>query len=119
MIRPAYNDLHEVIQDAVEFGRDHPFTFYTANSSSPWARMNWLTEEDEWQARESAFCRVNLKDIYPLGRRKLYYLFDFGDKWTFEVRKAKGGKVPEPGVVYPRVIEAFGPNPQQYPIYEE
>ena len=47
------------------------------------------------------------------------YLFDFGDKWTFEVRKLRGSKTPEAGVKYPRIIEAIGPNPQQYPIHEE
>ena len=111
--------LHEVIQDAVDFGRDHPFEFYTANSSSPWARKNWLTEENEWQAKESDFCQIRLRNIYPLGRRKLYYLFDFGDKWTFEIRKARSGKAPQPDAKYPRVIEAIGPNPQQYPRWEE
>jgi hypothetical protein len=32
----SLHDLHEKIQDAVSFGRDHPFEFYLANSSSPW-----------------------------------------------------------------------------------
>jgi hypothetical protein len=109
-------DLHEVIQDAVEFGRDHPFVFYTANSSSPWAHKNLLAEVDEWG---DTFSELYIKDIYPLGRRKLYYLFDFGDKWTFEVRKKRGSKTPEAGVKYPRVIGEFGPNPQQYPSHEE
>ena len=27
-------DLHEAIQDAVQFGRDHPFQFFLANSAS-------------------------------------------------------------------------------------
>jgi hypothetical protein len=45
-------DLHGVIQDAVEFGRDHPFEFFLANSSSPWAKKQWLTEKDEWEDKE-------------------------------------------------------------------
>ena len=38
-------DLHDMIQDAVSFGRDHPFTFYTANSGSPWAERNWIADK--------------------------------------------------------------------------
>ena len=83
-------DLHDAIQDAVSFGRDHPFTFYIANS---WrGQRQWLTEEEKWQDKEHDFSTIKLKDIYPLGRKKLYYLFDFGDQWTFEVRKARGSK---------------------------
>jgi hypothetical protein len=33
---------------------------------------------------------IYLKDIWPTGRKKLYYMFDFGDKWIFEVRKKRG-----------------------------
>jgi hypothetical protein len=35
-------DLHEAIQEAVPFGRDHPFEFCIANSASPRARMDCL-----------------------------------------------------------------------------
>ena len=110
-------DLHDAIQDAVDFGRDHPFTFYIANS---WrGKRQWLSEKEGWEDREHDFCMIKLKDIYPLGRKKLYYLFDFGDQWTFEVRKARGSKKQEEGVSYPHVTAAIGPNPEQYPRFEE
>ncbi len=112
-------DLHDVIQDAVEFGRDHPFEFFLANSSSPWAKKQWLTEKEEWEDKEDDFCRIQLMDIWPSGRKKLYYLFDFGDKWTFEIRKKRGSKESEHGVKYPRLIKTIGPNPEQYPRFEE
>jgi hypothetical protein len=112
-------DLHKVIQDTVKFGRDHPFEFFLANSSSPYAVKTWLTEKEEWEDKEDDFCRIRLTNIWPTGRKKLYYLFDFGDKWTFEIRKGRGGKEPEQGVKYPRLLKAIGPNPEQYPRYEE
>jgi hypothetical protein len=115
----ALYDLHEVIQDAVNFGRDHPFEFYLANSSSPRAQKHRLTENEDWRRRESDFARIRLKDLYPLGRKKLYYLFDFGDQWVFEIRKARGSKKPELNVKYPRVVEAIGPDPEQYPIWDD
>jgi hypothetical protein len=96
-------DLHEAIQDAVQFGRDHPFQFFLANSASPSARKQWLTEKEEWEDMEDDFQRIILKDIYPLGRKRLYYLFDFGDRWTFEIRRPRkpkargGGQIPTSG----------------------
>jgi len=112
-------DLHDSIQDAFDFGRDHPFDFFLANTSSPYAVRKRLTEKEEWEDRESDFLKISLKNIWPTGRRKLYYLFDFGDKWVFEIRKTRGVKEPEYGVKYPRLIKAIGPNPEQYPRFEE
>jgi len=112
-------DLHEAIQDAVVFGCDHPFEFFVANSASPYAKRQWLTEKEAWEDKEEDFWRIRLKDIYPLGRKRLYYLFDFGDNWTFEIRKHRTAKEPEVGVKYPRVVKTVGPNPEQYPSWEE
>jgi hypothetical protein len=112
-------DLHDAIQDAVGFGRDHPFEFFLTNSSSPYAVKRWLTEKEEWEDKEDDFLRIRLTDIWPTGRKKLYYLFDFGDKWIFEIRKERGSKEPGHGVEYPRLIKAIGPNPEQYPRFDE
>ncbi|MDD5698242.1 MAG: hypothetical protein PHH77_06455 [Victivallaceae bacterium] len=109
--------LHAAIQDAVEFDRDHPFEFYTANSASPFAQKHWLTEQEGWQ--EDNWHTIKLKDIWPLGRKKLYYLFDFGDQWTFEIRKARGEKDASRYASYPRVIQSIGSNPEQYPGFGE
>ena len=112
-------DLHDAIQDAFDFGRDHLFDFFLANTSSPCAAKKRVTEKEEWEDREDDFFRTCLTNIWPTGRKKLYYVFDFGDKWTFEIRKGRGGKEPEQGVKYPRLLKAIGPNPEQYPRYEE
>ena len=112
-------EFHEAIQDAVCFDRDHPFEFFLANSASPFAKKQWLTEQEGWEDREDDFRRIRLKDIYPLGRKRLYYLFDFGDSWTFEIRRDRKVKEPEAGVKYPRVVKTIGPNPEQYPNYKE
>jgi hypothetical protein len=112
-------DLHDAIQHAVDFGQDHPFEFFLANSSSPYAVKRWLTEKEEWEDKEDDFFRIRLIDIWPTGRKKLYYLFDFGDQWTFEIRKKRGSKEAGHGVKYPRLIKAIGPNPEQYPRFDE
>jgi len=112
-------NLHEAIQNAVHFERDHPYVFYLANGPSPGAQRYLLSESEDWHSIERDFAKIKLTDLYPLGRKKLYYLFDFGDKWVFEIRKARGVKKPEPDVEYPRVIESIGPDPEQYPTMGE
>jgi len=111
--------LHGAIQDAVEFDRDHPFEFYTANSASPFAKKHWLTEQEDWEDKEDNWHNITLENIWPLGRKKLYYLFDFGDQWIFEISKARRKKESTTYTSYPRVIQSVGSNPEQYPIFDE
>ena len=30
-----------------------------------------------------------LKEIYPMTAYKLYYMFDIGDSWLFEIKKSR------------------------------
>ncbi len=108
-------DLHDAIQDAVGFDRDHLFHFFVANSDSPHAHRHLLSEAETYEGWVDEFKTMPLSDIWPLKpRKKLFYLFDFGDQWTFLVTKRRGVKKPEAGVSYPRVIERTGPDPVQY-----
>ncbi|MCP4134846.1 MAG: plasmid pRiA4b ORF-3 family protein [bacterium] len=97
--------LHHAIQEAIDFGKDHPYEFYAGSGY----RNKQRSYTDD----------IPLNKVYPLNRLKLYYLFDFGDYWTFEIRKGRKIKEPEPGVEYPRLIESIGPDPEQYPYFEE
>lgn len=105
-------DLHYAIQEAVGFDDDHLFEFYAGRHE----RNRKVVFGDEQGPVD-----LTLEEIYPLQRRlNLYYLFDFGDSWTFKITKSrKKPKPPEEGVVYPRVTASVGKNPVQYPIYEE
>lgn len=111
-------DLHELIQDAVSFDQDHLFEFYTANSPSPWAKKNWVTLAEGWDEKVDVFKNTQLKDIWPLGRKKLYYWFDFGDDWIFEVRKMRSAKA-DASLDTPQILERVGPDPEQYPSWDE
>ncbi len=63
---------------------------------------------------------LTLEQVFPLPKNmKLYYHFDFGDDWRFEIRKARTKpKEPEARVKYPRVIESIGRNPREYGQFE-
>lgn len=116
-------DLHFLIQDLTGFGNDHLSTFYAANTVR--GKKTWFTESEEWDEEHDALedgplWDIPLHDVFPLPKhKKLYYWFDFGDDWKFEIRK-KGKDGPSvPGTTYPHVILGKGPKPEQYPEVEE
>jgi hypothetical protein len=110
-------DLHLAIQRAVAFDNDHLYDFYAGRTHRN--RQIRYADDFEWEEREAVFAELTLgEDVYPLEGLKLYYHFDFGDDWIFEIRKARKEKAPAPGVTYPRVVESRGPNPTQYPAWE-
>ena len=111
-------DLHDAIQEAVDFDWDHLFGFYLANS--PFAGRQWLCSDEDYEDAYDEFERTPINSIWPLGRKKFYYLFDYGDDWIFQIKKPRTKpQEPAPGVGYPRVVEAIGPNPPQYGRYDD
>ena len=106
-------DLHYVIQHAVEFDDDHLYEFYTANSHRSNNRDIICTYED---ANTIMFAR-----IFPLTKgKKLFYLFDYGDNWVFQVsRSRKAPFVAKREIQYPQIIGGTGERPKQYPNWEE
>ena len=117
--RSSLMDLHDAIQDAVDFDQDHLFEFFAGRH---WRNRKVKFEDSlEWEDMFDTYASLSLEDIYPLEKGlKLYYHFDFGDDWYFEItRSRKKPTDPEPGVKYPRAVERIGPNPDQYPTWED
>lgn len=112
-------ELHDAIQDAVDFDRDHLFEFFAGRHFRN--RKVVFDDSLDWEDSFDTYFQIGLDQVYPLPKScKLYYHFDFGDDWYFEIRRSrKKPRVPESDAEYPRVIEAIGPNPEQYPIWEE
>ena len=97
--------LHKYIQQLVEFDDDHLYEFYLGRN--PRNRAHSVPNN------------TKLNQIYPSNGLKLYYLFDFGDSWLFEISKSRKKKSVEEKQDYPILIESTGINPEQYPDYEE
>ena len=113
-------ELHEAIQKAVDFSNDHLFEFFVGRQ--PGNRAYSIGPEPNWDTFNpvKTYRNIHLSGIWPLPPgMKLYYLFDFGDNWLFQINKTRHkDKKPQSGVTYPRVIEAKGKNPEQYPDWE-
>ena len=114
--RDSLYDLHEAIQTVVDFDRDHPFEFIAGRHRRN-RKIVFASNCDSWEHAAQLYSDLTLEQIYPLpDSLRLFYHFDFGDDWYFDIRKLRKRPFePEPGVNYPRVIESVGPNPEQYP----
>ena len=117
----TFLELHEAIQDAVGFDNDHLFEFFIGRH--PGNRAYTIGGEPKWDTLNPVrtYQNVRISSVWPFPTgMKLYYLFDFGDNWLFQINKTRHkDKLIQSGVVYPRVIEARGKNPEQYPDWEE
>ena len=98
-------NLHRYIQEIVDFDDDHLYEFYIGKNSRNRA--------------QTVPKKTKLNEIYPMTVYKLYYLFDFGDSWLFQIKKSRKKKTEEKQKKYPVLIESTGVNPEQYPDCEE
>ena len=109
-------DLHHIIQQAVDFDDDHLYGFFAART--PWSRDRVRYDDEDEDGRESdALFTTTLESLFPLPKdRKLFYLFDYGDNWIFEIARTRRKPFPaEPGIDYPCLISESGEKPPQYP----
>lgn len=106
-------DLHHLIQKVVGFDNDHLYEFSTAKEA-------YSRQATRFNDENEKIYSSTLESLYPLEKgHKLFYIFDFGDDWTFTISPSR--KKPQPAqdcVIYPRVIQETGDKPVQYPNFE-
>ncbi len=101
----TFRQLHKFIQKIVDFDDDHLYEFYVGKN--PRNRSGSVPKN------------AALNELYPLTGFKIYYLFDFGDSWLFQIKKSRKKLKEDKKVNYPRLVKSIGINPDQYPEYEE
>ncbi|MCD6189707.1 MAG: hypothetical protein J7J97_05930 [Thermococcus sp.] len=62
--------------------------------------------------------RTKINQVFNKIKKKMLFLFDYGDEWHFIV-ELKGIKPPEENVEYPLVVKSVGEAPPQYEEMEE
>jgi hypothetical protein len=105
-------DLHLFIQDITGFDNDHLFEFYAGRNYRN--RKITFSDNSGYPDDGGDYEKIKLKDIFPLKGLKLYYLFDYGDNWLFEIRKSRKKVKVQSGVKYPRVFIENGVKLRQY-----
>jgi hypothetical protein len=123
------DDLHEAIFDAFDRDDEHLYSFYFLNPGERGRdRMKGAKEYTHpFNAKKSkGMLGFPLPDAsqakiaaLPLAKgSKFEYLFDFGDSWWHELTVESTDGVPDDRP-YPRVVEAKGKSPPQYPDLED
>ena len=109
--------LHDFLQALTGFDNDHCYDFFVGKTARD--VRNSLGQTDDFSPASSKLRRITVDQVFSLPKgQKLFYWFDFGDDWKFEIA-LKGTKETAPGAKYPRVIADRGPKPEQYPQIEE
>ncbi len=111
-------ELHLFIQNIVSFDNDHLYDFYAGRNYRN--RKVVFSKEPGSPLEGGSYEGIRLKDIYPFEFKglKLYYFFDYGDSWIFEIRKSRKRVKPIQDNIYPRVVSHNGVKLIQYQDYD-
>ena len=114
------SELGSIILECTQFDHDHLSEFYAGRNYRQ-RKVRFGVEQDDFgmlaeRDDDEDLEEIPLRDVYPLPPIcKLYFQFDFGDDWIFEIRKDR--KKPEPVETrkYPYLVSMQGKRPVQYP----
>lgn len=110
-------DLHLLIQNVFDFDNDHLYEFFAGRHDRN--RKLIFSDHDEFEETQKDYASIPLSKVFPLPPQlKLFYIFDFGDNWVFQIKKSK--KISEylPSIKYPQLIKQIGKDLVQYPPFE-
>ncbi|MES2076917.1 MAG: hypothetical protein V4462_14995 [Pseudomonadota bacterium] len=111
----ALGGLASYILDTIDFeGGDHLDEFYLANNNR--GGKTFLTPDGEWSGDDDTHVmEMPLSAVFPTPKnKKLYYLYDFGASWCFQISKQGKQKDALVSTEYPRLVSEHGVKPQEY-----
>jgi Plasmid pRiA4b ORF-3-like protein len=98
--------LHLVIQAAMGWTNTHLYEIRARD-------VGWGIPDRDWGDGPLDARKARLGDVLEdVGAKTLRYLYDFGDGWEHTI-KVERVVDPEPGILYPRLIEANGRCPPE------
>ena len=106
--------LHLAIQNAVDFENDHLYEFIVGSNPRARSTINFDCQSDD------IYETTVQKLLEGSKGKKVFYYFDFGDSWLFQLKKSRKKPVTENlDKFYPRVVSENGKKPTQYPDWDE
>ena len=104
------SELHSTILRLVDFDDDHLHEFFVGRN---WRDRKQTFGEPDGDGTEED---VQLSSVFPVSKnQKLYYNFDFGDNWLFEIA-CRPNKTPADRTLKgATLIQEKGHKPIQYP----
>lgn len=106
------------VLDSFDFEMDHMFAFY--DNLKNWASSNesYIMEEDDSINFTGYVTKVTVGEVFDLPKKKMLFLFDFGDEWRFIIESQRIESVEGKTKLAAKVIESKGDAPEQYPDFE-
>ena len=110
-------ELHELILQLVGFANDHLHAFFAGRT---WrSRTVTFGEPTDTPYGFNEGEEVPLSEVFPLSKgHKLFYHFDFGDDWLFEIVRRPNAKQADRKSQYPQLLQEKGQRLIQYPCDE-
>ena len=126
--KSLYN-LADAIVGAFGFDFDHAFGFYNDlgwNYYKSLVRYELFADMEmenagmDWgdQPKAGSVKRTKIFQAFTEPGQKMQFVFDYGDDWRFEIEVRDFAEKAR-GVKYPRILDAKGVSPEQYPDWEE
>lgn len=113
-IDDSLDELHQAILCAVDFDSDHMYEFRIASSYYSKSAQRISCDDDELTQETIGTILSKAKG------KKLFYMFDYGDCWLFQINKSRKKPFNEKAdTFYPQVVFESGVKPEQYPEWEE
>jgi hypothetical protein len=109
-------DLHHAIQQAFGWDNDHLYAFFLSGKAWDTATEYTCPFRGRAPGRRTTRVRLSRLNLHP--RQRILYIFDFGDEWRHDVRLERMNLQPDGGA-YPRIIDAHGSPPPQYPDHDD
>lgn len=107
------DELAPLVLGIAGFDDDHLDAFYLTNSAR--GKKTFLTGKGEWSNGDDETGDAHLSNIFPLPKnKKLFYLYDFGTSWCFQIIRKGKEKPAQAGLEYPRNVETKGIRPEKY-----
>jgi hypothetical protein len=115
--KDTFEELHNAIQDAYDFGNDHLY-FFAMDSKHYQSRIKFVCPyEDDLNRSDEYAHKVKLQDYAWAGKQKFQYVFDYGDDWVFSCQLLEIKNAASPQKKY-KITKVVGEAPEQYPNYD-
>jgi hypothetical protein len=112
------HQFHLYIQDLVKFDNDHLYEFFSGRHERH--RKVVYAEKAGYPMDGGRYESIQICELFPLVKGfKLYYHFDFGDDWLFQIKKSRKCPETEAGAKYPKLMNDNGVKLPQYNWPEE
>jgi len=129
-------NLSTEIIDSFNFCYDHCFGFFGFSKRYFWSdeRYELFTDLEDYgylepqpsffggldpkKERSGSLVKTFIPEVFDTPKKKMIFLFDYGDQWNFIVQLQKVEPIDFEGK-YPCICKSVGKSPEQYPDFDD